>query len=212
MANVRSLLRHSRSQPFKFLHIGKGIAVSVQAYYRPREFQEVDAPRFQDNWHMKVVRLSAPRTGRLYHPRNFSWHSFLLEAVSTPRPQCSQKDWSQWKIPKTSLGMKPVTFCLVVQCLNQIHHHMPLLLHTGNKKLQYYLNQKRPNDRITSSLYSKVFSGSQQVSVLPTHTQYRLKRQILPEWGFSIKTVISRIMNMTFKGPCIVIFFYSKAN
>jgi len=29
-------------------------------------FQEVEAPRFQDNRHMDVVRLSALRTGRLY--------------------------------------------------------------------------------------------------------------------------------------------------
>ena len=28
---------------------------------RPRGFQEVEVPRFQDNWHMKVVRLSALR-------------------------------------------------------------------------------------------------------------------------------------------------------
>jgi hypothetical protein len=33
---------------------------------RPWGLQEVEAPRFQDNWHMKVVRLSAPCTGRLY--------------------------------------------------------------------------------------------------------------------------------------------------
>ena len=33
---------------------------------RPRGFQEVEAPRFQDNRHMKVVRLSALHIGRLY--------------------------------------------------------------------------------------------------------------------------------------------------
>ena len=33
---------------------------------RPGGFQEVEAPRFQDSRHMKVVRLSAVRTGRLY--------------------------------------------------------------------------------------------------------------------------------------------------
>ena len=32
----------------------------------PWGFQEVEAPRFQDNRHMKVVRLSVLRTGRLY--------------------------------------------------------------------------------------------------------------------------------------------------
>jgi len=38
---------------------------------RPRGFQEVEAPRFQDNRHMKVVRLSALRTGRLYSQETF---------------------------------------------------------------------------------------------------------------------------------------------
>ena len=33
---------------------------------RLRGFQEVEAPRFQDIRHMKVVRLSAVRTGFLY--------------------------------------------------------------------------------------------------------------------------------------------------
>ena len=37
-----------------------------QSHYRPWGFQEVKAPRFQDTRHMKVVRLSALRTGRLY--------------------------------------------------------------------------------------------------------------------------------------------------
>ena len=36
---------------------------------RPGGFQQVQAPRFQDNRHMKVVR-SAVRTGRLYPPGN----------------------------------------------------------------------------------------------------------------------------------------------
>jgi hypothetical protein len=37
-----------------------------QSHYRPCGFQDVEAPRYQDNRHMKVVRLSALRTGRLY--------------------------------------------------------------------------------------------------------------------------------------------------
>jgi hypothetical protein len=35
---------------------------------RPTVFQEVEAPRFQHIQHMKVVRLSALRTCRLYPP------------------------------------------------------------------------------------------------------------------------------------------------
>ena len=38
---------------------------------RPCRFQEVEDPKFQDNRHMKVVRLSAPRTGRLYPQETF---------------------------------------------------------------------------------------------------------------------------------------------
>ena len=43
---------------------------------RPRGFQDVWAPRFQDNRHMKVVRLLAVRTGRLYPPGNISGTHF----------------------------------------------------------------------------------------------------------------------------------------
>jgi hypothetical protein len=39
-----------------------------ESLYRPRGFQEVEAPRYEDNRHMKVVRLSAIRTGRLNPP------------------------------------------------------------------------------------------------------------------------------------------------
>ena len=37
---------------------------------RPWGFQQVEAPRFQDNRHMKMISLSALRTGRLYPPAN----------------------------------------------------------------------------------------------------------------------------------------------
>jgi hypothetical protein len=52
---------------------------------KPRRFQEVEAPRFQDNRHMKVVIMSALRAGRLY-PQQIFRYSFLLEAESTPGP------------------------------------------------------------------------------------------------------------------------------
>jgi hypothetical protein len=39
-----------------------------QSHYTPLGFQEVEATRFVDSRHMKVVRLSALRTGRLYPP------------------------------------------------------------------------------------------------------------------------------------------------
>jgi hypothetical protein len=44
---------------------------SIKALDRPRGIQEFEAPRFQDNRHMKVVRLSALRTVRLYLQEKF---------------------------------------------------------------------------------------------------------------------------------------------
>ena len=45
----------------------------MQSLYRPGQALRVpgvEAPRFHDNQHMKVVRLSALRTGRLYPTEN----------------------------------------------------------------------------------------------------------------------------------------------
>ena len=38
---------------------------------RPLGFLQVEAPEFLDNLNMKVVRLSTPRTGRLYSQERF---------------------------------------------------------------------------------------------------------------------------------------------
>jgi hypothetical protein len=56
-----------------------------QSHYRPRGFQEVEVPRFQDNRHMKVVRLSGLCTGRLYL-QEILLVLILLEAESTTGP------------------------------------------------------------------------------------------------------------------------------
>jgi hypothetical protein len=44
----------------------KGKAFPLQAWTGPWGFQEFEAPEFLDNRHLKVIRLSALRTGRLY--------------------------------------------------------------------------------------------------------------------------------------------------
>jgi len=44
----------------------KGKAITITALDRPWGFQKDEAPRRPDGRHMKVVRLSALRTGRLY--------------------------------------------------------------------------------------------------------------------------------------------------
>jgi len=45
---------------------GKGKAIPLQTWTGPEGFQEGEAPRFQDNRHMKVVRSSDLLTGHLF--------------------------------------------------------------------------------------------------------------------------------------------------
>ena len=51
----------------------------------PIGFQEVEAHRFLDSRHMKVV-VSSPMRRPPLPPRKYSWYSFLLEALSIPGP------------------------------------------------------------------------------------------------------------------------------
>jgi hypothetical protein len=54
-------------------------------------------PDFHDIRHLKVVRSSPSRTGRLY-PQECSWYSFSLGTESTPGPWCCPKEICHWKI------------------------------------------------------------------------------------------------------------------
>ena len=67
---------------------------------------------------MKVVRLSALRTGRLYHQEIFL---VLISVRGLVKPQGHSAAGRiiSIKIPVTKLGIEPATFWLVVQWLNQ---------------------------------------------------------------------------------------------
>jgi hypothetical protein len=95
------------------------------SHYKPGQTQldsrSLRLPEFLENRHMKIVRLSALRTGRLYPQKRF----LVLISVRgwvDPRAIGRPEGLSHWKIPVTPSGIEPATFRLVAQCLNQLCH------------------------------------------------------------------------------------------
>ena len=76
-------------------------------------------PRFHDDRHMRVGRLSTLRNGRLYSLENIPGTHFFRSLVD-PRSIVRSECLCQWNIPMTPSGIEPALFRLVAQCLKQL--------------------------------------------------------------------------------------------
>jgi hypothetical protein len=100
-----------------------------QSHYRPGQ-----AHRIPGGWSSQISRQSTNEGGKVVNPKHLSClppqKLFLLlisvrdwvnlRVIVRPEGLC------QWKIPVTLWGIKPATFRLVAQCLNQLRHCVPL--------------------------------------------------------------------------------------
>ena len=85
---------------------------------------------------MKVARLPALRTGRIYSQEVF----LVLISVRGCRPQghSAAEGIMSMKNSVTLSGIEPATFRLLAQCLNQLRHRVPRLV-LNNNLLTYRL-------------------------------------------------------------------------
>jgi hypothetical protein len=81
-------------------------------------FQEVEAPRISRQSSHEGCNVVSPTHRPPLPPRRYSWYSFLLEAESTPGPQCGPKDYVNEKShsPRRESNPRPIREYAAYNC------------------------------------------------------------------------------------------------
>jgi len=87
--------RNTRNQYLNFACKGK--AIPLHAWTTPEGSRSWRLPDFETVGICRWLGCQ-PCPSAAFTPRKYFWHSFLLEAESTPEPQCDRKDYVNEKL------------------------------------------------------------------------------------------------------------------
>jgi hypothetical protein len=117
-------------------------AFPLQAWTGPLGFQEVEAPEFLDNRHMKVVRFSALLTGRIY-PQEGCLVLISVKRLSRPKSHNETGSIKSLKNSSDSIGnrTRDLAACSAVPQPSAPTRAPPLTVKTQKMKIVFYPTQ-----------------------------------------------------------------------